>query len=393
MSNQTLLEKPIEARVADMAALFAASAVERDECGGTPKAQRDALRESGLLAMSIPRSFGGDGLGWRQTLNAVRILASVDSSVAHVFGFHHLMLATVRLFGNEAQWGSWYEQTAQRRWFWGNALNPLDRRTIATRCGNWYEFSGPKSFCSGALDSEMMIASAYDVKGTELLIGTLPSARTGIEISSDWNNMGQRQTDSGTVAFHKVRVEGHELLRDPGPLSTPFACLRPIIAQLVLTNVFLGIAEGAFDDAKHYTLKESRPWHTAGVDTTSDDPLILSQYGEFWVALESARALSDRAADKLDEAWLIGAGLTKAQRGEVALAAACAKVAASETGLNICSRMFDVTGARATHGGLRLDRHWRNIRTHTLHDPLAYKIKELGEWALKSQYPTPSFYS
>ena len=48
---------------------------------------------------------------------------------------------------------------------------------------------------------------------------------------------------------------------------------------------------------------------------------------------------------------------------------------------------------RATHGGLRLDRHWRNLRTHTLHDPVAYKLREIGEWALKQQFPVPSFYS
>jgi alkylation response protein AidB-like acyl-CoA dehydrogenase len=77
----------------------------------------------------------------------------------------------------------------------------------------------------------------------------------------------------------------------------------------------------------------------------------------------------------------------------VALAVATAKVAATEIGLNICTRMFDVAGARATHGALRLDRHWRNLRTHTLHDPISYKLREIGEWALTQRYPTPSFYS
>ena len=71
-----------------------------------------------------------------------------DSSLAHVFGFHHLMLATVRLFGAPAQWESWFERTARQQWFWGNALNPLDARTVSSR-GAWHEFSGQKSFCSG----------------------------------------------------------------------------------------------------------------------------------------------------------------------------------------------------------------------------------------------------
>jgi len=49
----------------------------------------------------------------------------------------------------------------------------------------------------------------------------------------------------------------------------------------------------------------------------------------------------------------------------------------------LCSRLFEVTGARSTHASLRLDRHWRNLRTQSLHDPVDYRIRELGEWALK----------
>ncbi|MCR3834291.1 monooxygenase, partial [Pseudomonas aeruginosa] len=42
---------------------------------------------------------------------------------------------------------------------------------------------------------------------------------------------------------------------------------------------------------------------------------------------------------------------------------------------------------------LRLDRYWRNLRTQTLHDPLDYKIRELGDWALNQSPPQPTFYS
>ena len=129
----------------------------------------------------------------------------------------------------------------------------------------------------------MLIASAHDAQTRAFLIAAVPTQRSGISIADDWNNIGQRQTDSGTVTFEKVRVEDHELLTDPGPLSTPFACLRPLVAQLVLTNVYLGIAEAAFNDARHYTLHEARPWPGAQVASTGDDPYILGQYGEFWV--------------------------------------------------------------------------------------------------------------
>ena len=376
-----------------LASIFALSAAERDAQGGTPKAERDAFRSSGLLALSIPAEYGGLGSNWRETLDIVRTIGRADSSLGHVFGFHHLMLATVRLFGSPLQWEAWYEQTARRQWFWGNALNPLDERAVSRPRGDWREFSGQKSFCSGALDSEMLIASARDAANGTLLVAAIPTGRSGVSVAQDWDNFGQRQTDSGTVTFKRVRVENHEVLTEPGPLSTPFACLRPVLAQLILANIYLGIGESAFNDARHYTLHESRPWHAAKVGATDEDPYVLGQYGEFWVGLESARVLTDRAADHLDAAWACGEALTEAGRGEAALAAATARVAAAEAGLNICTRMFDVAGARATHGALRLDRHWRNLRTHTLHDPLAYKLREIGEWALKQRYPTPGFYS
>ena len=377
-----------------LAAEFALTAVERDERGGTPKAERDALRQSGLLALSIPTQYGGLGARWSDTLGIVREFAKVDSSIAHVFGFHHLMLATVRLFSRPDQWQPWYEQTARKNWFWGNALNPLDTRTVVKDFGGWREFSGKKSFCSGASDSEMLIASAVDeTAGGKLLIAAIPSGRSGITLHNDWNNMGQRQTDSGSASFERVRVEESELLLDPGPLSTPFACLRPLIAQLTFTHMFLGIAEGAFEEARNYTLTETRAWHKSSADDVRNDPYVLQHYGDFWVALEGVRLLVERAADLLDQAWAKGPALSEHERGQLAIAIATAKVAATRQGLDLCSRLFEVTGARSTHASLRLDRHWRNLRTQTLHDPVDYKRHELGDWALNQSLPIPTFYS
>ncbi|WP_455926238.1 acyl-CoA dehydrogenase family protein [Pseudomonas putida] len=377
-----------------LAADFAETAVERDLRGGTPKAERDALRRSGLLAMSIPEAFGGQGARWADTLGVVRELARVDSSIAHVFGFHHLMLATVRLFARPEQWQPWFEQTARQQWFWGNALNPLDTRTVVRHFNGWCEFSGKKSFCSGASDSQMLIASAVDESaGGKLLIAAIPSNRSGITLHDDWDNFGQRQTDSGSASFERVRVEQSELLLDPGPLSTPFACLRPLIAQLTFTHMFLGLTEGAVEEARHYTLKETRPWFKSGSQAAHQDPYVLAHYGEFWVALESVRLLVERATTLLDQAWARGPALSAEERGHLAVAIATAKVAASRHGLDICSRLFEATGARATHASLRLDRYWRNLRTQSLHDPLDYKLHELGDWALNQTLPIPTFYS
>jgi alkylation response protein AidB-like acyl-CoA dehydrogenase len=394
MSNQFELNHAPQNETAQaLAQQFAASAVERDEKGGTPKVERDAIRASGSLALSIPGQYGGTGATWTETLGVVRTFARVDSSIAHVFGFHHLLLATVRLFGRPDQWEPWLEQTARNNWFWGNTLNPLDTRTVAQRTDYGYEFSGKKSFCSGALDSDMLVASGLDAESRKLLIAAIPTSRAGITLNHDWNSFGQRQTDSGSAIFENVRIEQNELLLDPGPLSTPFACLRPLLAQLIFAQMSLGIGEGVFAEMKHYTRHESRPWFKSPAQQASKDPHILRHYGEFWVELESVRLLAARAVQMFDEAWARGASLDETARGHVAVAVATAKVAATRVGLDLSTRLFDVAGARATHGALRLDRFWRNLRTQTLHDPVDYKLQELGEWAVNDELPTPSFYS
>ncbi|WP_242671887.1 acyl-CoA dehydrogenase family protein [Stutzerimonas kirkiae] len=373
---------------------FATSAAERDERGGTPKAERDAIRASGLLTLNIPREYGGLGATWGETLEVVRTFARVDSSIAHVYGFQHLMLATVRLFGSTAQWQPWYEGTARHNWFWGNALNPLDKRTQVIRHQGWREFSGNKSFCSGASDSDMLIASAIDPSDDDrLLIAAIPTDRAGITLHGDWNNMGQRQTDSGSATFERVRVEENELLLDPGPLSSPFASLRPLLAQLTFVNLFLGIAEGAFEQARGYTRNEARPWFKSDASQASRDPYVLLHYGEFWAGLDAVRALTERANQLFEAAWNKAEALGEEERGQLALAIGSAKVNATRVGLDLTSRLFEVTGARATSAARRLDRFWRNLRTQTLHDPLDYRIRELGEWALNGTPPEPSFYS
>ncbi|MFL9609892.1 acyl-CoA dehydrogenase family protein [Methylobacillus sp. Pita2] len=376
-----------------LATQFAKTAVARDQQGGTPKQERDEIRRSGLLGLIIPRELGGTGASWADTLEVVREFARVDSSVAQVFAFQHLMLATVRLFGTETQWKPWFRETARNNWFWGNALNPLDTRTISQVAGGRREFHGKKSFCSGATDSDMLIASAIDAVTQKLLIAAIPTAREGIILYQDWDNIGQRQTDSGSADFEHVRVEESELLTQPGPLSTPFACLRPLIAQLIFSNIYQGIAEGALAEARQYTLKQSRVWSASLASDIASEPYTLLHYGEFWVQLEGARLLTNRAAELLDLAWGRAEALTAAERGELAVAVTAAKVATTKAGLDITQRMFEVTGARATTAALRLDRFWRNLRVYTLHDPVDFKLRELGDWALNQQYPNPSFYS
>ena len=375
-----------------LASVFAQTAAERDKQGGNPKHERDLIRQSGLLGLSIPQQYGGQGASWDTIFKTIQQIAQADSSLAHVYGFHHLLIATVQLFAQPEQYAPWFEQTAKDSLFWGNTLNPLDRRTTVTSVSeDEFIFHGDKSFSSGSIDSDILVCSGFNDAG-KLLIGVIPTAREGVSFLGDWNNMGQRQTDSGTSHFEQVKIHKNELLLNPGPLSTPYSSLRPLIAQLIFVHLFLGVAEGAYQTAID-TVKTQKAWSKSLAEHAVNDPFTQKHAADFYVQLEGVRLLAQKAIDVLQEAWNVGEGLTAAQRGEVSIAVATAKIAATNASLNITQNIFQVMGARATTAKLNLDRFWRNVRTQTLHDPVDYKYQEIGEWVLTGKVPDPSFYS
>jgi alkylation response protein AidB-like acyl-CoA dehydrogenase len=132
-------------------------------------------------------------------------------------------------------------------------------------------------------------------------------------------------------------------------------------------------------------------------EKATDEFYILSTYGNFLAHLRAAESLTDKAGQELDAAFLMGASdrsaVTARDRGEVAEWVASAKVVTTDTGLRVTSGVFEVTGARATASKVGLDRFWRDLRTHTLHDPVAYKNKELGRYLLLDEVPEPSWYT
>ncbi|MBG0810602.1 acyl-CoA dehydrogenase family protein [Methylosinus sp. H3A] len=367
---------------------LASTAARRDTEGGTAKRERDLIRESGLLSLAIPRALGGAGADWIEIVQAVQRMAAVDSSLAHLFAFHHLMVVTPQIFGTAEQSRALMEKTARERCFWGNAVNPKDPRLRLSRDGAILRLDGAKTFCSGASDSDMLIVSALDEED-RLKIAAIPTRRAGLRIHDDWDNMGQRQTDSGSVSFERVELREDELLVAPGPLGSPFAALRPCLVQLLLVAIFAGLARGALDEAKAYV----RGLPSEGAARIGADAFILHTAGELWTQAAAVEALLDRATRAFQSGWERGDSITPRERGAIAIEIATAKAVSARASLDIGSRIFEIMGARATHARLRLDRFWRNARTHTLHDPIDHKLKEIGDFVLNDAYPTPSFYS
>jgi alkylation response protein AidB-like acyl-CoA dehydrogenase len=375
-----------------LAAEFAETAVARDAQGGTPKAERDRLRQSGLLQLMIPREYGGLGETWITTFKVVRELAKVDSSLAHVFSYHQIGVVIPHIFGTAEQKQHYYTETVRNNWFWCNALNPLDKRATITLDGDHFVLNGSKSFCSGSLDSDILPIAAINQASGELTLVVIASDRPGVKINPDWDSMGQRQTDSGSIDFHNVIVYPQEIIGARYNSNSVFTTIRSCITQLNLANIYLGIAQGAFEAAKNYTQNLRTSWPASGVETATQDPYILQHYGNMWVDLQSVDVLIAKAAELLQAAWEQEHNLTPAQRGECMVAVNIAKVAATKVGLDVTNRIFEVMGARSTSAKYGFDRYWRNLRTFTLHDPVDYRIRDIGNWVLNQELPHTGAY-
>src|SRR6201996_3332491 len=217
-----------------------ATAAQRDLDGGHAAQEKQWIADAGLLTLAVPREFGGLGARWPDIYETIRKIAQVDSALAHLLGFTCLQVVSVDVWGNPEQRARYLGGTVQGRWWWGNAVNPLDTRLVASATDDGgYLLDGQKGFCSGTRGSQMMTVSGHDPISGRPVFGVVPTTREGITVHEDWNPIGQRQTDSGSVSFARVRLEPHEVMVRP---DTPHASLRTLISQQVLTNLFVGIA-------------------------------------------------------------------------------------------------------------------------------------------------------
>ncbi|MGJ7567216.1 acyl-CoA dehydrogenase family protein [Variovorax sp. GB1R11] len=376
-----------------LAESLAATAAERDRAGGTARAERQLLRQSGLLTLAIPSAHGGQQAAWPLIFRILRRLAQADSSLAHLFGFQHLQVASVLLFGSEAQQARYLGQAVEHRWFWGNAVNARDTRLNAVRTPDGLDIDGVKAFCSGATDSDVLnVSVVLGPEPTDRVFAVVPTSRAGIRVNDDWDNMGQRQTDSGSVSFDHVRIAHDEVLGPPGVASSARATLRNLIGQVVLTEIYLGNALGALRAAIDHLRTQTQPWPQAGVERSQDDRMLQLRAGEMWSGLQAATALSNHTSARFQQAWERGAELTAEERAALAIDVASARTQAARTALHVTSQIFELIGARATASRHGFDRYWRNVRVHTLHDPLDYRHQSIGAWLLAGDVPNPYGY-
>lgn len=377
-----------------LAARFSIDAAERDKAGGIPYAQLAQLRESGLLHLVVPKAYGGTGVPWSVLLRLVRIISQADSALGHLLGYHYLAIVSVS-YRSDAQHAEYYYSLSNNpNIFWGNAVNAASRSLKGKRQADGsYLLNGVRPYCSGAPGSDQLMISWEDDENEVLFFGSIPTLRPGVKVNDDWDSFGQRQTGSGTTEFTDVRVEESEIFDGEANIERAYGTIGPLLSQSVLLNVFIGSAQGALAEAKEYVRDHARAWGTSGVEKATDDPGIQRQFGELYTQVAAATALADNGLIALDNAWEQGVELEAETRGEAAVVIATANIFAGEVALEVSSKIFAIMGTRSTLRERGLDRFWRNVRVHTLHNPAEYKLRSVGRWYATGAYPTPGHYS
>ncbi len=374
-----------------LAAEFAESAAARDVSRTLPRDEVERLSEEGIYSMTVPAWLGGPDLPPSIVAEVLRILATTDPNIAQIPQSHFVYVNLLRLASSWEQQKALLSQVLGGVRF-GNAQSEANSPTldqIQTRIeadGDSYVITGDKFYCTGALFAEIIPVLARDASG-RAFVAYVPRGTEGLTVLDDWAGMGQKTTASGTVRFAGVRVPGHAVVERDWIFAKPQA--YGAFAQLLHTAIDTGVARGALTEAVEFVRTRSRPWFEAHVEKAADDPLLVQRVGELEIEVRSSEALTASAGHAVDAALRLQESddLDERTAAETSIAIAVAKAVADRVSVETASALFEVSGTRSAAESLNLSRHWRNARTHTLHDPVRWKVQHIGRYAIDGTSP------
>jgi SfnB family sulfur acquisition oxidoreductase len=367
---------------------FTEGAIERDRTRSLPYAQMQEYSSSGLSAITVPKVYGGADVSFETLTEVFRIISIADPCIGQIPQTHFGAINSLRTIGTPAQKEAYFARVLAGDRF-GSATSERgtrharDFKTRVHREGNHWRLQGVKFYCTGALFADWVQVLALDEEERLTRI-FVPSDADGVTRHNDWTGFGQRTTASGTVTFDNVRIEDAQIL----PAHLLFdgkITLQGPVAQIMQAAIDAGIAEAAFNDARAFVKTRSRPWVDSGKATAAEDPHLISSFGNLSVRIAAANALLRRAARILDQAS--AHPITAQSAAEASVAVAEAKVLTTNLALDASEKLFELSGTSAASDSFGLDRHWRNARTHTLHDPVRWKYKVIGNFWLNDVHP------
>lgn len=371
-----------------VAARLAATALGRDRANQNPFTELRWLREAGLLGFAAPRELGGGGGSIVQALKLSRIISAADGSIGQLLTYHYSNGVWTHILGTPEQRERIARGVGERGWFQGSVSNPRDLGVTATRAGDDYRIDGTRTFATGVAVADLITVLVY---GDEPVNAVIPPDRAGLTFGADWDNLGQRLTASGSVTFDGVVTHADEVLGGlgDGDADQRRDGLRGLFSQLIFVHLYVGIADGALRAAAEYVRTKGRAWLEAASADLTEDPYVLELLGRLSASLAAATVLADAASEEFEAAFALGADLSEERWGRLAILIDQAKSVATETVLDVTHNIYQATGARSTANAVGLDIYWRNARTHTVHDPVPYRRREVGRYVLTGELPHP----
>ncbi len=368
----------------ELAQVARPQAAKRDRQRKLPWAEIEQFTRSGLGSISIPREYGGPQVSFVTLAEVFAIISAADPALGQIpqnqFGILNLILGSA----TEAQKGQLFKSVLDG-WRIGNAgpergtKNTLELKARITADG---VLNGQKFYSTGALFAHWVAVKALNDDGKQVL-AFIRRGTPGLRIVDDWSGFGQRTTASGTILLNNVQVDP-ELVVDNWRINdTPN--IQGAVSQLIQAAIDAGIARGAIDDAIDFVKTRARPWIDAKVERASDDLYVIADIGKLKIELHAAEALLRKAGQVLDD--VSAAPFTAESAARASIAVAEAKVLTTEISLLASEKLLELAGSRATLAEFNLDRHWRNARVHTLHDPVRWKYHAVGAYRLNSTLP------
>lgn len=382
-------------------AKIAEGEAERERQRVLPHDQIGLIKQARLGALRLPVDAGGAGSTIRDLFAVVIRLAEADANVAHILRNHFSVVERLVRNPRDAQARQWQAAIAKGAII-GLATTELDSpqvgnitpNTTLTPDGNDYLLNGTKYYSTGTLYSDYVLVRAADANGRPGAT-IIPVDREGVELIDDWDGMGQRLTATGTTHFRDVRVQRQEIVFDAPDIGygVPYS---NTFAQLFLTAVVAGISRAVLRDAVALVRSRKRSFYYAPHEKPTEDPLLQETIGKIAAGAHAAETAVLAAAEALDaatDAFDAGAANAEGLAHHAALLSAHAKIIADDAAIRNGGFLFDVGGASATKKATNFDRHWRNARTLSSHNPVSYKERAIGQYLINgTSLPARGFF-
>ncbi|CDO05389.1 acyl-CoA dehydrogenase [Mycolicibacterium cosmeticum] len=377
-----------------------ADSAERERSGASLLPQLRAVATAGLLAVPVPAEHGGPGFPASVQIEVLRRLSRGDAALGQLLLAHFVVSQAISALPPDAPQAARIYRDILAGAQLGNATaergtaSPLHRNTTVRRRddGRW-ELDGTKYYATGALGAAW-IAVAAGIAGTDGETATvfIRPDQDGVTLNlQKWSAFGQRGTLSGEIRLDGVVVDAELVIEEgapPHPVDGPPTVLGAY-DQALHAAIDIGIARAALEDGAEFVRTRSRPWKEAldaGFERADREPHIVRRFGELTARLYALEALLAAGAALVD----VGQAQQELSRDTAAAASlkvAAAKALAQEFAVEIAGGIFELTGTSGTDGAANLDRHWRNVRTHSLHDPARWKYVHLGNHTLHGTRP------